>query len=63
MKPKDALTEQEIQTGLGYLIKDGVASQAMGILTDAVKQMISFPMSMVRDITVRMMPNGDKQKN
>lgn len=32
-KPKESLTEQEIQTGLDAVIKDGVASQAMGILT------------------------------
>ena len=31
--PKESLTEQEIQTGLDAVIKDGVASQAMGILT------------------------------
>jgi MFS family permease len=33
MKPKDTLTEEDIQSGLRYLIKDGVASQSMGILT------------------------------
>jgi len=33
MKPKDTLTEAEIQSGLHYSIKDGVASQAMGVLT------------------------------
>ncbi|UCF43797.1 MAG: MFS transporter [Planctomycetota bacterium] len=33
MKPKDTLTEEEVQSGLSYLIKDGVASQSMGILT------------------------------
>jgi MFS family permease len=33
MKPKDTLTEEDIQSGLSYLIKDGVASQSMGILT------------------------------
>ena len=32
-KPKESLTEQEIKTGLDAVIKDGVASQAMGILT------------------------------
>jgi len=32
-KPKESLTEEEVQTGLGYVINDGVASQAMGILT------------------------------
>ncbi|HUW18003.1 MAG TPA: MFS transporter [Sedimentisphaerales bacterium] len=30
---KDSLTEEEIRSGLGYVIKDGIASQAMGILT------------------------------
>jgi len=33
MKPKDTLTEEDIQSGLRSLIKDGVASQSMGILT------------------------------
>ena len=33
MKPKDTLTEEEIQTGLQYIIKDGITSQAMGVLT------------------------------
>jgi MFS family permease len=33
MKPKDTLTEEEIQSGLRCLIKDGIASQSMGILT------------------------------
>ena len=32
-KPKESLSEQEIQIGLDAVIKDGVASQAMGILT------------------------------
>lgn len=32
-KVKDELTEAEVQSGLRYVIKDGVASQAMGILT------------------------------
>ena len=31
MKPKDTLTEKDIQSGLSYLIKYGVASQSMGI--------------------------------
>jgi MFS family permease len=30
---KDSLTEQEVREGLGYVVKDGIASQAMGILT------------------------------
>jgi len=30
---------------------------------EGVKQMISFPISMIRNITVRMIPNGEKQKN
>lgn len=30
---KDALTEQEVQAGLRYVTKDGIASQAMGVLT------------------------------
>ncbi len=30
---KDELTEAEVQSGLRYVIKDGIASQAMGILT------------------------------
>lgn len=32
-KTKDNLTEEEIQSGLSYVIKDGIASQSMGILT------------------------------
>jgi MFS family permease len=32
-KTEDALTEQQVQSGLSYVIKDGIASQAMGILT------------------------------
>jgi len=30
---KDSLTYEEVQSGLGYVIKDGIASQSMGILT------------------------------
>ena len=32
-QPSDSLNEEQIQSGLRYVIKDGVASQAMGILT------------------------------
>jgi len=32
-KPEDTLTEQQVNTGLDYVIRDGIASQAMGILT------------------------------
>jgi hypothetical protein len=32
-KADESLTENQVQTGLAYIIKDGVASQAMGILT------------------------------
>jgi len=32
-KTEDALTEEQVQSGLSYVIKDGIASQAMGILT------------------------------
>ena len=32
-EPKDVLTDEEVQSGLRYVIKDGIASQAMGILT------------------------------
>jgi len=32
-EPKDALADDEVQSGLRYVIRDGVASQAMGILT------------------------------
>jgi MFS family permease len=32
-KVEDNLTEAQVQSGLSYVIKDGVASQAMGILT------------------------------
>jgi len=32
-KPENELTDQQMQSGLGYIIKDGVTSQAMGILT------------------------------
>ncbi len=32
-QPSETLSEQDIQNGLAYVIKDGVASQAMGILT------------------------------
>ena len=35
-EPKDSLSEGEIQKGLRYVIRDGVASQAMGILTGGV---------------------------
>jgi MFS family permease len=30
---KEQLSEQEVKRGLGYVIKDGIASQSMGILT------------------------------
>ena len=30
---KEQLSEQEVKWGLGYVIKDGIASQSMGILT------------------------------
>ena len=33
LKPQDTLSEQEINAGLSNVIKDGIASQAMGILT------------------------------
>lgn len=33
LKPQDTLTEHQVQSGLAYVIKDGVASQAMGTLT------------------------------
>ncbi|MHC4115399.1 MAG: MFS transporter [Planctomycetota bacterium] len=35
MRPKaeDSLTDEQVRLGLGYVIKDGVASQAMGVLT------------------------------
>lgn len=32
-RPQETLTEEEVQSGLSYVIKDGIASQAMGILT------------------------------
>ena len=32
-KPEDTLTEEQVEAGLRYVIKDGIASQAMGILT------------------------------
>jgi len=32
-KPDDTLTEEQVKSGLNYVIKDGIASQAMGILT------------------------------
>jgi len=32
-KTQESLTEQQVQSGLNYVIKDGIASQAMGILT------------------------------
>jgi len=32
-KPEDILTEVQVKSGLNYVIKDGIASQAMGILT------------------------------
>jgi hypothetical protein len=32
-KVEDSLSEQQVQSGLKYVVKDGVASQAMGILT------------------------------
>lgn len=30
---EETLTEEQVQSGLGYVIRDGIASQAMGILT------------------------------
>ncbi len=33
LKTEEDLTEQQIQSGLSYVIKDGIASQTMGILT------------------------------
>jgi MFS family permease len=33
LKADETLTENQVQSGLDYIIKDGVASQAMGILT------------------------------
>lgn len=33
LKADESLTESQVQSGLAYVIKDGVASQAMGILT------------------------------
>jgi hypothetical protein len=35
-KVKDELTEAEVQAGLRYVIKDGIASQAMGITSAAL---------------------------
>jgi len=35
-KADDTLTEEQTQSGLSYVIKDGIASQAMGILTGGV---------------------------
>jgi MFS family permease len=32
-KTEDTLTEEQVQSGLSYVIKDGIASQSMGILT------------------------------
>ncbi len=32
-KTEDTLSEEKVQSGLGYVIKDGIASQSMGILT------------------------------
>jgi len=32
-KTEETLTEEQIQSGLNYVIKDGIASQSMGILT------------------------------
>ena len=33
LKAEDGLTDDQIRSGLDYIIKDGVASQAMGVLT------------------------------
>ena len=33
LKPDEDLTQDQVDSGLAYVIKDGVASQAMGILT------------------------------
>ncbi len=33
IKAQDSLSAEQIQTGLSYVINDGIASQAMGILT------------------------------
>ena len=35
-EPEEALSGEEIQSGLDYVIRDGIASQAMGILTGGV---------------------------
>lgn len=32
-RPDESLTEEQVKTGLQYVLRDGVASQAMGILT------------------------------
>lgn len=32
-RPDESLTEQQVNSGLSYVIKDGIASQSMGILT------------------------------
>ena len=32
-KTEESLTEEQVQSGLSYVIKDGIASQSMGILT------------------------------
>ncbi|MHA2061537.1 MAG: MFS transporter, partial [Candidatus Sifarchaeia archaeon] len=33
LKAEDSLTDDQVRSGLNYIIKDGVASQAMGVLT------------------------------
>ncbi|MBC8357822.1 MAG: MFS transporter [Candidatus Aminicenantes bacterium] len=33
LKAEESLTDEQVRLGLGYVIKDGVASQAMGVLT------------------------------
>lgn len=83
-QPEENLTDAEIQTGLQYIIGDGIASQTMGALTggafliafavkpgasnlvmgllafsvEEVKQMISFPITVVRNVTERIILNA-----
>ena len=33
LKAEDSLTDGQIRSGLDYIVKDGIASQAMGVLT------------------------------
>lgn len=42
LRPEENLTEDQVDSGLAYVIRDGVASQAMGMLTGGA--FLSWPL-------------------